>query len=95
MSTAIDRFDEGARARFAARGRTIVRDDLPWGLLLAPSITIVCSIVMPRVAARLGGRSGIVFWSVLLPTMVLCAGDRCVSGGIGRMQWSALRIGLR
>ena len=27
MSTAIDRFDEGARARFAARGRTIVRDD--------------------------------------------------------------------
>src|SRR5436190_6083505 len=51
----------------------IVRDDLPWGLLLAPSITIVCSIVMPRVAARLGGRSGIVFWVVLLPTMVLCA----------------------
>lgn len=27
MSTAIERFDEGARARFGAHGRTIVRDD--------------------------------------------------------------------
>jgi len=52
--------------------RSIARD-LPWGVVLSVSITVVCSIVVPRVATRLWGRSGLVFWAVLLTTMVLCA----------------------
>jgi two-component system, LytTR family, sensor histidine kinase AlgZ len=50
----------------------IVRNDLPWGVLLASTITILCSIVMPRLAARLGRRRGLAFWGVLLPSMAVC-----------------------
>jgi len=51
--------------------RSIVRD-IPWGVLLSLSITVVCSIVMPRVARRLSGCGHFVFWAVLLPTTALC-----------------------
>ena len=53
--------------------RAIVHNDLPWGVLLAPSITVVCYIVMPRLATRLGGYGRIRFWAVLLPAMAVCA----------------------
>ena len=52
--------------------RAIVRDDLPWGVVLAVTITVICAVVMPRAAQRLGGYSGVVFWVVLLPTMAVC-----------------------
>jgi len=51
--------------------RSIARD-MPWGVLLSLSITVVCAIVMPRLATRLSGRGHFVFWAVLLPTMALC-----------------------
>jgi signal transduction histidine kinase len=53
--------------------RSIVRDDLPWGVLLAITTTVVCSVVIPRLATRLGGYGGVRFWGVLLPAMALCA----------------------
>ena len=52
--------------------RAIVRDDLPWGVVLAPVITVTCLIVVPRVASWLGGSSRFAFWGVLLPTMAAC-----------------------
>jgi len=52
--------------------RSIARD-LPWGVLLSLSITIICSVVVPRVAIRLGGWGAWAFWAALLPTMAACA----------------------
>jgi sensor histidine kinase YesM len=53
--------------------RATIHDDLPWGFVLAPSISLVCWLVMPRAVARLGGQNVVVFWAVLLPTLALCA----------------------
>jgi sensor histidine kinase YesM len=53
--------------------RAIIRDDLPWGVLLVTSITVTCLIVMPRLLRRFGGYGAITLWAVLLPAMALCA----------------------
>ena len=58
-----------------AGGRPLgsIARDLPWGVLLSVSITVVCSLVLPRVAARVGGFRAVAFWATLLPTMAACA----------------------